>query len=341
MAAGRVTLSDIAKEANVSVTIVSKVINGTWKGKVSDPKRKLILELVRKYGYMPLSSARSLVTRRNYQIAFLLSDKTSMLFENPVYVQMLQGTMQESSARGYNCQVQFCDCSNMEHFSIPENLLRHGVDGCILSGAIDYDVLQKITTVQLPFVMLGGESVRDRIPVITRTSLPEYEEFLRYCYERGHRRIMICGYSKNGLEKYTLLAKRFPSLHLELYNGHTEDKCREAAEFILQFPAEKRPTMLAGDGIFCNGVLNLLREQGILCPRDISCIATSNDLFTRLHTPQLTTMSADFVAHGVLGTRLLIDMIEQDLPEEEAIRRAWNAGIKSIIEEHDSVRILV
>ena len=340
MTGKRITLKDIAEEAGVSKTIASKVVNGISAGKVSAGKRKIIQDLIQKYHYAPLYSARSLVTKRNHQIAFLLSDTTSLLFENPVFAQQLQGVLDSCRKHEYSCQVDYYNFLNIKNFVMPKNLLQRSVDGCILAGSFSEVMLDNLSEVQIPAVVLGGESIRSRIPAITRTSRKEYETILRYCYERGHRRIMITDSGRNSMKVYPELLRKFPGMQLELRSEDTFADCETIAGEILGRKKSLRPTLLFGNEIICTGILNLLRSAGLECPRDISCIISTRCLRKYAFIPPLTTFSVDFVSSGMLGADLLIEMIEQDLTLEDAVKKAKKLDIHSVFIEQDSVRDL-
>ena len=332
-----ITLQDIADEAGVSKTIVSKVINGRAAGRVSEKKLARIRDLIAKYDYVPLSSAQSLATRKTRQIAFLLSDGTSMLYENPVFAQMLRGVVEGCRKYSYSCQTDFHNFHDLENFVLPENLRRRGVDGCILTGSLSPDILQELTRIRIPAVVLGGESIRDMVPVITRRSEPEYEELLAYCYRYGHRHLLISGCGENALKQYPVLAEKFPGLRLTLCQEDVAEECKSLAEKILAFPPEERPTLFIGNEILCCGVLACLRKQGIRCPEEISCISISGCTHAALHYPPLTVYSASFREYGIRGAELLIEMIRQDLSFQEAVEKAKMIRICSHFTERESV----
>lgn len=332
-----ITLQDIADEAGVSKTIVSKVINGRAAGRVSEKKLSLIRNLIAKYDYVPLFSAQSLATRKTRQIAFLLSDGTSMMFENPVFARMLRGVVETCKKYNYSCQTDFHNFRDLENFILPENLRRRGVDGCILTGNLSPDVLEEISRIRIPVVVLGGEPIRDVVPVITRTSKPEYEELLSYCYKLGHRHILLSGCGENARKVYPVLLEKFPGLKVTLCEEDTAEECETLAGRILSFSREERPSMFFGNEILCCGVLSLLREQGIRCPEQISCVASSGCTLADLYHPRLTTYSADFLEYGIQGAELLIEMIRENLSLPEAVAKAKSIRISSCFTERESV----
>lgn len=332
-----ITLQDIADEAGVSKTIVSKVINGRAAGRVSEKKLSLIRNLIAKYDYVPLFSAQSLATRKTRQIAFLLSDGTSMMFENPVFARMLRGVVEICKKYSYSCQTDFHNFRDLENFILPENLRRRGVDGCILTGSLSPEVLEEISRIRIPVVVLGGEPIRDVVPVITRTSKPEYEELLSYCYKLGHRHILLSGCGENAKKQYPLLAEKFPGLKVTLCEEDTAEESEILARRILAFLPEERPTLFSGNEVLCCGVLNYLRKEGVCCPGQISCVASSGCTLADLYHPRLTTYSADFLEYGIQGAELLIEMIRENLSLPEAVAKAKSIRISSCFTERESV----
>ena len=75
-----VTLKDIAREANLSATTVSQVLNGRRLNHASPRSRKLVLDIAQKLNYRPNLSARQLVTRKNNIVGILIDSMSPLLF---------------------------------------------------------------------------------------------------------------------------------------------------------------------------------------------------------------------------------------------------------------------
>ncbi len=75
-----VTLKDIAREANLSATTVSQVLNGRRLNHASPRSRKLVLDIAKKLNYRPNLSARQLVTRKNNIVGILIDSMSPMLY---------------------------------------------------------------------------------------------------------------------------------------------------------------------------------------------------------------------------------------------------------------------
>lgn len=103
----KVTITDIARIAGVSVATVSRVVNNKSKG-VSEETRKRIWQLVEEYNYQPSAMARGLVTGTSKIIGLIIPDIT-----NPFYPVLAKGVEDYASEKGYH--MILCDGGNDPH----------------------------------------------------------------------------------------------------------------------------------------------------------------------------------------------------------------------------------
>src|SRR4051794_2218545 len=89
-----VTIYDIAKKANVSAMTVSRVINNS--GRISDKTRVKVKKIMEELGYVPNSTARSLVKQETKMISLLITDIT-----NPFYTTLARGAEDAAMQLGY------------------------------------------------------------------------------------------------------------------------------------------------------------------------------------------------------------------------------------------------
>src|SRR5512147_1118315 len=91
----RVTMSDVARKAGVSLMTVSRVINN--KGDVSSETRQRILEIISSLGYRPSAIARSLATQETRTIGLVLPD-----IANPFFADITRGVERLAYSEGYH-----------------------------------------------------------------------------------------------------------------------------------------------------------------------------------------------------------------------------------------------
>jgi LacI family transcriptional regulator len=93
--AGRVTITDVAREAGVSLMTVSRVIND--KGEISSATRQHVLAVIERLGYRPSSIARGLATQRTGTLGLVVPD-----IANPFFSEVARGAEDRASAANYN-----------------------------------------------------------------------------------------------------------------------------------------------------------------------------------------------------------------------------------------------
>ncbi len=115
------TLKDIAREANLSATTVSQVLNGRRLNHASPESRRRVLEIARKLNYRPNLSARQLVTRKNNIIGLLIDTMSPLSFRN-----ILTELERLAWERGFRLQV------GVVHENLPA--IKHYIDDFHGSG---------------------------------------------------------------------------------------------------------------------------------------------------------------------------------------------------------------
>ena len=89
------TINDVAKKAQVSISTVSRVLNGT--AFVNSEVKKRVEDAIRELAYQPNPAARSLRVNRSRIIGLLISD-----IQNPFFMSLIQGVEDEAHRNGYS-----------------------------------------------------------------------------------------------------------------------------------------------------------------------------------------------------------------------------------------------
>ena len=181
----KVTLYDVAKQAGVSPKTVSRVINN--EASVSDQKRQVVLGVVKKLGYKPNNSARSLRNKRAYSIA-LLYDNLS-----PAYILDLQaGLLSVCEEAHYNLLIKDCNFNNKVLIDQVSELLENTkVDGFVLSPPISDNkrLIKLLLEKQCPFVRIAPLDGSLISPFVLADDCELAREVTDYLIGLGHERI--------------------------------------------------------------------------------------------------------------------------------------------------------
>jgi LacI family transcriptional regulator len=143
------TIYDVAREAGVSHTTVSRVINRKKSGiSISEETRKKVMEAAARLNYVPSRAARNLSTGQTNCFCFLLCDR---LFTNLYYYSLLKVIEEELSRRGMGLLFAIYK----ENEDLPPLLKERAVDGIFVTGRVTQEVITKVQEVNVPFVVLG------------------------------------------------------------------------------------------------------------------------------------------------------------------------------------------
>src|ERR1700733_13215143 len=144
------TMMDIAKDLNVSVVTVSKVLRN--QGRISAATRKRVLRRAKELHYQMNWVARSLVTRRTYTIGLLLPE-----FAHPFFAEIARAVARTVRPHGYHVVISSFEENPELEASEAESLLARQVDGLIIASSQPsrrLSVFKKMHRRNIPFILI-------------------------------------------------------------------------------------------------------------------------------------------------------------------------------------------
>src|SRR5512144_3075080 len=124
----RVTMSDVARQAGVSLMTVSRVINN--KGDVSGETRQRVLEVISNLGYRPSAIARSLATKETSTIGLVIPDVS-----NAFFAEITQGVERLAYSKGYHVFLCNTEEDPQRELAVIQSLEEKRVDGLIICSS--------------------------------------------------------------------------------------------------------------------------------------------------------------------------------------------------------------
>lgn len=285
-----VTITDVAKEAGVSVSTVSHVVNNTRF--VKPETRARVMEAIQLLDYTPSISAQSLKKNVTHTIGMIVTSST-----NPYFAEIVSHIESALYEAGFNLIL----CNSGQDFVKQRNYIRtlkgKRIDGLLVLESVVSDAFLKLVeSCNFPVVLLDMEG--QRLASVTDDSEAGGYLATSYLIARGHREIgCISGPSDHhqSAQRYLGFKRALDEAGIELnpawvLPGNLEaDGGERAIEALCR--QERRPTALfAFNDLSALGAMSEAARQGLRVPQDLSIIGYDDIEIARLFSPALTTV---------------------------------------------------
>jgi len=312
---GRATISDVAREAGVSVPTVSKVVNGRYG--VAPATSKRVMEVVEALGYETSLVASSLRRQRTNVIGILVAEFESFS------VELLKGASSAAAAAGY----ELLAYSGLVAGTSPVGWERRSLSrlaGTLIDGAIIVTPTVLIPTNSIPVVAIDPHTGQGGPSTIDSDNLGGARVATKHLIDLGHRRIahargrsdLASAQLREDGYRESLAAAGIPfDPDLVVDGGYQSAQAAEAARALLSRP--DRPTaVFAANDMSALGVLQAASELGLRVPEDLSVIGFDDIPEARTSTPPLTTLAQPLQDIGAQALEMLTDLLAgHDVPD--------------------------
>ncbi len=314
-----VKIVDVAKEAGVSKSTVSRVLNNDKS--VNEKTRALVTEVIKRMNYSPSYFAQGIRTRKTNTIALLVPE-----YSNFFYAEMFRGAEDVALKNKYMILVCSTLSRSISEIDYIRALLRRSVDGIIYNTySAERDTIEYLKEVaeKIPVVLMN-KTISDH-PGFSYVYTDGYESTrnaVKYLFERGKRKI---GYIRNA-QNISITDDRFEGYLQGLRDcGLMCDKAHlyqikrmDEPDYIrlgrlagAQIAAQKeRPdAVLSAIDMLAIGCIKELQKNGVRVPEEISVVGFDNISLGELIEPELTTIAQPTRELGQKATELLIGKI--------------------------------
>ncbi|API92628.1 MULTISPECIES: LacI family DNA-binding transcriptional regulator [unclassified Virgibacillus] len=330
------TIKDVAREANVSIATVSRILNNTGKG-YSDKTRQHVMQTIERMGYFPNAIARGLINNESGTIGVLFPVVSGM-----VSAELLHGI--EAAAQAFDKSVIVCntlsDPDKTEHYL--QLLYEKQVEGVIFANArLTSDFQKMVKQMAVPFVTLAGTSEIEGIPEVKVNDQQASYDATQYLIKHGHSQLaMVSGPSHDLIAgtpriegfKQALADANLPCKATQISWSHAfnfEDG-KHAFRSIMAHHPETTAIFAASDEMAA-GVISEAHAQGIRVPDDLSIIGYDNTKLAMMTVPALTTVSQEFdtmgnraaelLCHSIMGEDIESLSLKHKIVERESVNK--------------------
>jgi LacI family transcriptional regulator len=309
----RATIQDVAREAGVSFSAVSKVVRGAYG--VSPQMRERVEAAISRLNYRPHAGARAM-RGQSFTVGVVLVELTS-----PFQPEVAQGISDELEATPFQDVIVAAGTAPERQKRSIEALLDRQVDGLILVAPwLAADWIEELGS-RVPVVAVALHGSPRNFDTVTDDDRLGARLVVDHLVDSGHRRIVHTSMPAGGLHhpfvlSHTARREGFDQAMIRrglepdvIETWYSEEGGYKAAVEALARP--ERPTAIfAGADIAAMGVLRAAEELNIRVPEDLTVIGYDNTYLSTVKRISLTTVDQSGHQTGTASARLLLERLE-------------------------------
>ncbi|MEC3885321.1 substrate-binding domain-containing protein [Halobacillus sp. HZG1] len=307
------TIKDVAKQANVSIATVSRILNQSSKG-YSEQTRQQVMKAVDELGYRPNALARGLINKKTQTIGVLFPEISGM-----VTSELLHGI--EEMAHHLGQSVIVCNTASQGEKTLKYlNLLdEKRVEGMVFASEVltdeYYEALKKM---HVPTVLVSTKSAKYSLPYVKVDDHDASYAATSYLIKKGHKEIgMISGMEEDPIAGSPRI--RGFKAALEDHDLRS-DAVIDARGFSFEHGKAAFPELIrehplltavfAASDEMAVGALSSAYEWKIPVPEDLSIIGYDNSKIAEMSIPPLTTIAQPLREMGEKAVEMLSGMMK-------------------------------
>lgn len=312
----KITIVDVAKKLGVSTSTISRALQD--HPTISQKTKKLVKKAVAELNYSPNNVAASLRKGKVNSIGVIIPKINSTFMSNCIF-----GIESVTYPAGYNLII----CQSNENFEKEVHNIRTLIDsqvsGIMLSlsnETIDTQHLKNVINKNIPLVMFDRVDETLGVDCVVNDDIETSKEVVLHFANKGYKKIAIISgpihiyVYKNRLNGYM---NALDQLNLEkreewIVKGiQTTQEAFEATKKL--FENSNSP-----DAIFCTsdtialGVIQAIEKIGLNVPNDVGVVGYSNDIFSEIINPTLTTVEQFPKDIGANAARIMLDLLKEE-----------------------------
>jgi len=317
----KITLKDIARELEVSISTVSKALKNSEE--IGRDTKEKVQAFAKLYNYRPNNIAISLKNKHTKNIGVIIPDIVHYFFTT-----VFRGIEKYANSKGYNVITCISDGSFDKEVINMEMLANGSIDGFIVALSsetqlkADYNHLKEVTEQGIPLVLFDSTTENIKCDKVIINDAQIAYQAVKKMISSGKKRIAL--FSTGSF--YTVNKNRAAGYRKALIdNGLEVDE-----NLILELPPEENidiikpfletnniDAVLAVNEITAIHAMSIARKKGFKIPEDISFIGFTDGLLSKYAQPTLSSIAQHGDRMGEIAAEMLIDRVEAENEEDQ------------------------
>ncbi len=312
----KVTIYEVAKESNVSLATVSRVINGS--SVVKEDTRKRVEEAINKLGYRPNAIAQGLALSRTTTVGLIIPS-TSVSFSGRV----INGLCDVAKIYDYSVFLHTITEGVTDIKEIIDEVIKSRVDGVIIYADKDLDDSVKLLEeYNIPMVVMCNHLSSDNICSVYVDYQKAVYELCDSYLEKGIDDIAILQDHRNDVVSKMMLngAQEAFKKHGKEYKSYievTKDN-RSTYKFLKSyFKTHKHQVFVANRDSQALAAMNAAAGVNINIPEDMELVCMNESKYTSSVRPEISSFVVPSYDLGAISMRLMTKMLKDEQVEEK------------------------
>lgn len=304
----KITIKEVAEEAGVSKTTISRFLNNNY-GNMSKETKEKIAEVIERLNYRPSKQAQALKSKHSYLIGVVVAD-ISNLYSSL----LLKGIGSILEKSGYQMIIVDAANSVKQEKELLEKLIDQNVEGIILQPSsrqtANYDF---ITERNIPLLLVDRQTEPEKWSSVMTNNIDSTQEVMEKALAKGYENVVVISEPVQDVStrelRYETVKKTMEKAGKgwKLLEVTDEDQLTESLPPII---ADTRKNLLfASNGRVLMDVLAWLIQHGIKIPEDVGITGFDDWNLTELVGPGITSIEQPSREIGKIAGQYLMDLL--------------------------------
>ena len=310
-----VTIKDVAEAAGVSISTVSKVLNGHYS--ISEKTAERVRGIMREMNYYPNANAQSFASGSNHTVVLLANLSPNAAFRNPHMFEIIAGLEEALCRRGYRLILRGADATSA--CGIAEEIIsRRSADAIAIHvGVMSHPLAAVLTRLRFPHIVLGAPDFESQVCWIDNSNTYSGAVAAGYLLSRGYRRLAFIGGRSYDLGSALRLqgvkqglangGERLEDQYIWLGESTRADGFRMTEGLLNQ--KQLPDAIICANNYIALGCVDAVLKREMRIPKDMGIMAFDDYPFSQIMEPPLTVVDINVRDMGVQAAKFLTDII--------------------------------
>lgn len=307
------TIYDVAKEAGVSISTVSKALNDSYT--IPEQTKQMIREVAQRLEYHPNSRAKNFARQSTGTVIFATDLYKNVAFENPHLFEIVCGVITQLNKKSYALLLKPVTKQLAPEY-LRQVIQERTADGLLIHANILSDELSALLSKSdFPYLIIGKPEVRTSVCWMDVNHEQAGELAANYLLQRGYRRIAFLIGTSDPLTQsrmrgidHAMAEEDLCAEQMLCNSDYTIDEEKLAALFARETPPE---VLLCSNNHLALHCVQYLHRIGKKIPQEVAILTFDNYPFSMLTEPKISAVDVDMQELGINAAQFILRRIKK------------------------------